>query len=239
MNYRRHYDLLIERAKNRIIEGYQEKHHIIPKCIDGVDDKSNLVGLTPEEHFFAHILLIKIYPGNDALVRSINKMCRGHKGKRTRKLYGWLKRRYSQVQSKKMTGSGNPHYGKRWINDGRKSFRIGKKEKLPFGMFEGRICWYDKHIKNKEKRERIEQIKLEKINLLNLNAEKRLSSEKTGRNYRKKLSDNEIILTLKKNNFDVKLSMAELGYSLRGGNTRERFLKLKNNYLGVDQLVDH
>jgi len=239
MNYQKHYDLLIERAKNRIIEGYQEKHHILPRCLGGKDDKNNLVGLTPEEHFFAHILLIKIYPNNDSLVRAINKMGRGHKGKRNRKLYGWLKRRYSQVQSKKMTGSGNPHYGKRWINDGRKSFRIGKKEKLPFGMFEGRICWYDKHIRNKQKIAKIAKQNEDRNNLLKLNEEKRSESEKTNRNYRKKLSDEVIISCLKENNFNVLLSMAQLGYSLRGGNTRSRFEKLKKNYLGVDQLVDH
>lgn len=229
MNYQKHYDLLIERAKNRILHGYQERHHIIPRCMGGSDDKSNLVGLTPEEHFFAHIILIKIYPGNDALVRSVNKMCRGHKGKRTRSLYGWLKRKFAEVQSKRMSGNRNPHYGKRWVNDGRESFRIGKEQELPFGMFEGRICWYDKHIEAKRNKERIEKLKQARTNLLELNSKKRTSVEKTARNYRKKLSDQEIISVLIKNNLDIRMSMAELGYSLRGGNTQARFKKLKQN----------
>ena len=37
MNYEKHYQLLIERAKNRILDLYFEKHHIIPKCIGGTN----------------------------------------------------------------------------------------------------------------------------------------------------------------------------------------------------------
>ena len=48
MNYHNHYYTLIERAKSRILEGYVEKHHIIPKCMGGLDELSNLVALTPE-----------------------------------------------------------------------------------------------------------------------------------------------------------------------------------------------
>ena len=63
-----HYGRLIERAKTRQLTGYVEKHHVVPKCIGGTDEKSNLVKLTPEEHYVAHQLLVKIYPDNDSLV---------------------------------------------------------------------------------------------------------------------------------------------------------------------------
>ena len=62
MNYKKIYNALIERAQNRIIDGYAEKHHIIPRCMNGTDDKENIVELTPEEHFVAHQLLVKILP---------------------------------------------------------------------------------------------------------------------------------------------------------------------------------
>lgn len=58
------YDKLINYAKsqNRSREiGYFEKHHILPRCMGGTNAKSNLVLLTPREHFIAHILLTKIY----------------------------------------------------------------------------------------------------------------------------------------------------------------------------------
>jgi len=62
MNYQNLYNQIIERAKNRKLEGYKEKHHIIPKCMGGSNDKSNLVDLTAREHFICHRLLCLIYP---------------------------------------------------------------------------------------------------------------------------------------------------------------------------------
>jgi len=56
MNYQKIYDQIIERAKNRKLEGYKEKHHIIPKCLGGPDNKENLVELTAREHFLCHLL---------------------------------------------------------------------------------------------------------------------------------------------------------------------------------------
>lgn len=64
MNYETIYNQLIDRARNRKLEGYKERHHIIPRCMNGTNDKSNLVDLTAREHFIAHKLLCEIYPGN-------------------------------------------------------------------------------------------------------------------------------------------------------------------------------
>lgn len=64
MNHQAHYDLLIKKAITRKIpDGYVEKHHIIPKCLGGSNDKSNIVVLTGREHFIAHMLLAKIHGG--------------------------------------------------------------------------------------------------------------------------------------------------------------------------------
>ena len=61
MDYTRIYNQIIERAQNRKLDGYVEKHHIIPKCIGGLDVKENLVELTAREHFLCHRLLCEIY----------------------------------------------------------------------------------------------------------------------------------------------------------------------------------
>ena len=54
------------------------------------DDKSNLVELTPEEHYVAHQLLVKMYPDIDNLVYAANKMTVTSKNtKRNNKRYGW------------------------------------------------------------------------------------------------------------------------------------------------------
>ena len=43
MRYEYIYNQITERAKNRVLVGYNEKHHIIPKCLGGDNSKENLV----------------------------------------------------------------------------------------------------------------------------------------------------------------------------------------------------
>jgi hypothetical protein len=62
MNYQRIYDQIIDRARDRELDCYREKHHITPKCLGGSDSKSNLVELTAREHFICHWLLSRLYP---------------------------------------------------------------------------------------------------------------------------------------------------------------------------------
>lgn len=58
------YYKLIEKAKLRTtIDGYFEKHHIVPRCLGGVDTSDNLVKLTLREHYVAHLLLTKFHEG--------------------------------------------------------------------------------------------------------------------------------------------------------------------------------
>lgn len=66
MNYQRIYNELIQRGVDRgTVDGYSEKHHIIPRSLGGSDDKSNLVVLTAREHFIAHWLLYRIYKNTE------------------------------------------------------------------------------------------------------------------------------------------------------------------------------
>lgn len=95
MDYQRHYNLLIDRARNRKLKGYVEKHHVVPRCLGGTDQKENLVRLTPEEHYLAHQLLVKMNPGNLKLIYAASMM---GTTRSSNKLYGWLKRRFSEAQ---------------------------------------------------------------------------------------------------------------------------------------------
>jgi 5-methylcytosine-specific restriction endonuclease McrA len=61
MNYKKIYERIIDRARSRDLLSYKERHHIIPRCLGGSDDISNLVDLTPEEHYVCHQLLVKIH----------------------------------------------------------------------------------------------------------------------------------------------------------------------------------
>lgn len=122
MNYQKHYQKLIERGKNRIYCGYVEIHHIVPKCLGGSDDKSNLVALTPEEHYVAHQLLMKIYPGNYALVKAAAMMVADRK---SNKLYGWIRKQLSIAMSDLQSGEKNSQFGLQWVHN--KQLKISKK----------------------------------------------------------------------------------------------------------------
>lgn len=58
------YFALIDRAKARAVEGYTERHHIIPRCMGGTDACNNIVRLTAREHYLAHLLLCKMTDGS-------------------------------------------------------------------------------------------------------------------------------------------------------------------------------
>ena len=62
--YTNWYNSLINKAQNRIVLGYAEKHHIIPSALGGTNEKDNIVKLTPREHFICHLLLTKMTTGN-------------------------------------------------------------------------------------------------------------------------------------------------------------------------------
>jgi hypothetical protein len=63
--YTKWYNSIICKAKSRNINSYTEKHHIIPVSLGGTNEPSNLVKLTPREHFICHLLLTKMTSGND------------------------------------------------------------------------------------------------------------------------------------------------------------------------------
>jgi hypothetical protein len=79
MNYQLIYDNIITRAitesRYKSTNQYFECHHIVPKCIGGSNEKSNLVLLKAREHFIVHWLLIRIYPDNRKLAHAFWAMC--------------------------------------------------------------------------------------------------------------------------------------------------------------------
>lgn len=56
------YNSIISRAIARSLDKsiYFEKHHIIPRCLGGTNDKDNIVKLTAKEHFICHLLLVRM-----------------------------------------------------------------------------------------------------------------------------------------------------------------------------------
>lgn len=54
--YTRTYFRIIDRAKSRVLVGYIENHHVVPKVFGGTET----VALTAKEHFVVHLLLPKM-----------------------------------------------------------------------------------------------------------------------------------------------------------------------------------
>ncbi|MDX1370844.1 MAG: HNH endonuclease signature motif containing protein [Nitrososphaeraceae archaeon] len=76
LNYYYEYEVFISLRKQRQLKKQSgcQIHHIIPKCLNGSDDKSNLVLLTHSEHFTAHYLLANMYPKHFGLQLAIINM---------------------------------------------------------------------------------------------------------------------------------------------------------------------
>lgn len=118
MDYKRIYNNLIKRARERVLPDavFFEKHHIIPRCMGGTDSAENICKLTLKEHFFAHLLLVKLYPKSYKLQAALWNMC--HVDPRTSLVsrYKPSSRLYKQIRSDYMLlfrGQNHPLYGRK------------------------------------------------------------------------------------------------------------------------------
>lgn len=108
MNYQNIYNRLIQRGQDRQkgkrrkdliqIYGQLERHHIIPRSMNGTNISENLVYLTPEEHFVSHELLVKIYPKELGPLRALMILSGKNNRYRNNKLFGWARRRYAEMR---------------------------------------------------------------------------------------------------------------------------------------------
>ena len=110
MDYSRIYNQLISKRQNiQPPENvYCEKHHIIPKCLKGTDDESNIVKLTAREHYISHLLLAKIHK-NKKLDKAVELMSRQIKISTTKfkfnsRLYQKSREEFAKKKSQQMKG---------------------------------------------------------------------------------------------------------------------------------------
>lgn len=163
MLYKKIYDQIISRSKTRALDGYFEKHHIIPKCMGGSDDENNLAKLTYREHFLCHKLLCKIYPGNLKLIYAISfmiyssstqqrivkskdfdyvkRMLAPYMGKWNKNRIPWNKGLKGDDFKKKNPNHSKPPsmIGYKWINDGVNQTKLPPNISLPKGWTYGRL----------------------------------------------------------------------------------------------------
>lgn len=108
MNYEQVYKNLITSRKkiNRVKskEIYYESHHIIPKCFGGDNSETNLVLLTPKEHFFAHLLLAQFHIGEQKkkMVFALWMLCNKSSAKCSSRQYQQAKESFIKANKNKV-----------------------------------------------------------------------------------------------------------------------------------------
>lgn len=142
MDYKRIYNQLIEKALKRNESSLEcfEKHHIVPRCIGGKDEKSNIVALTPKEHFVAHKLLAKAYK-DKSLRYAYNMMVfttleRTKKKNTLHRTYKVSSREYEECRKFAAEEAHRKFKGRIYINNGLNQ-KCGKKASLEKFLKEG------------------------------------------------------------------------------------------------------
>jgi len=125
MNYEKLYNSIINNALLRKLSPnfYYEKHHIIPKCVGGTNEYTNLVHLTAREHFICHKLLYKFYINTKfeaKLLHAFLGMCRKWQSKYNGK-------RYVKINSVEFNRIKNKLYGENGLLKGENSPIHGTK----------------------------------------------------------------------------------------------------------------
>lgn len=121
----------IKFIKSRPQRDKGERHHIIPRSLGGDDHPSNLVTLTPREHWIAHLMLRKMFPKGSPYRHKMNAAVSRMSGRRywrqafNSRLYhairqeqsAWLTAKHKQRQQ-------DPEMNEKWYRAHRtKAFR--------------------------------------------------------------------------------------------------------------------
>jgi len=84
MNYEKIYaEIIIKHGSQNKFDCYCEYHHIIPRCLGGSDDKTNMIYVVGRVHVLLHWILCKIYPTNRKIFNAFHAMTiiNGHNGR--------------------------------------------------------------------------------------------------------------------------------------------------------------
>jgi group I intron endonuclease len=111
-------NILNTRGRFACGDTYHECHHIIPRCIDGTDDKENLIDLFAREHFIAHKLLADENPDNNKLIYAwacmawVKNECTNERYETTPEEYEEAKIAFAKMLSETRSGENGTFYGK-------------------------------------------------------------------------------------------------------------------------------
>lgn len=148
MDYHRIYrEFIADRKAKPTPGGYTERHHIVPRYMGGSDEAENLIALTPEDHFFAHLCWAMAEGTMQAWAAVMIMHERGSRcdlfKRRTRETYGWTRRRYGKICKEGLLGENNPNHNPEIITLKRANGRLASKTRLEWfrsGVPHAQIC---------------------------------------------------------------------------------------------------
>lgn len=231
MNYKKHYDNLILSRKNRILDEslHYEQHHILPVCLGGSNDKSNLVKLTYKEHFIAHKLLFLFSEGKAKMKMgyALHRMCTINNNNQTYRIKSASE--FEKIKEEVynfIKGENHPSYGRKWSEEEKKA--ISKRQKGNGNSMNGKTPWNKGLSKNTNDKVRMSTNKL---------LEKYKNNEIDTSNFGKKTEQGRKNISLaqkgkpKTNECKLKLSKALKGRKL----SKETKQKMSESRKGIPQ----
>ena len=136
MNYVNVYYSIIKNRLDNPVEGYVERHHIVPKSEGGTDNDDNIVALTAREHYICHLLLAKIYNDYKMYCAVVYMQCKTKRQKRDFKFNSHL---YEHMRKDFSIKNSEAHKGKQAWNKGIPQSEEAKKKNSE--AHKGRDTW--------------------------------------------------------------------------------------------------
>ena len=100
MDYGKIYSDIMERSKTRRLNGYKERHHIVPRSLEGSNTADNIAVLTAREHYIVHKLLSKLFCSVRAYTFAFVLMQNRSKSRNSRQYENFALKKYNSSLSR-------------------------------------------------------------------------------------------------------------------------------------------